>query len=152
MRQIDIKLNLDAVAPLLDVVKAVGDTLDNELAAPQHLEGIDADLRDSWREELITGQNADVATLLGLFDSEFFSSGTISLYEGRTDPILRACAAVRLRLRESHLSGLTNEALENDEIRPDEMPDDESRAFLCYLFLAKISEVIVEHFDPEATE
>lgn len=152
MRQIDIKLNLAAVAPLLDVVKSVGDSLDKELAAPQQLEGIDAELRDAWHEELITGQNADVATLLGLFDSDFFSNGTISLYEGQTDPILRACAAVRLRLREKHLANLTNEALENDEVRPDEMPDDESRAFLCYLFLAKISEVIVEHFDPLASE
>ncbi len=148
MKRIEVKLSLAVVAPLLDVVKSVGDSLHDDLAAPVQLEQIDDDLRNDWRDELIAAQNGDVANLLALFDSEFFSTGVVNLDEDNADAILRACAAVRLCLRQRHLRKVSDEDLEGSDILLEELPEDQRRAFMCYLFLATVQELVIEHLEP----
>ena len=94
MKRIEVKLSLGVVAPLLDVIKSAADTLEDDLAATLPLEQVDADLRDTWRSELVAAQNGDVAALLALFDSDFFANGVVNFDEDNSDSILRACAAV----------------------------------------------------------
>ena len=152
MKRIEVKLSLGVVAPLLDVVKAVGDSLDDELAAPVALEQIDKDLRSEWRDELIAAQNGDVRNLLALFDSELFASGVVNFDEDNADAILRSCAAVRLRLRERHLSVFADEVLETGEVLLEEMAEPERRHFMCYLFLATVQELVIEHLEPSLSD
>ena len=85
MKRIEVKLSLGVVAPLLDVIKTVEDSLDDELAAPIALDQVDDDLRTEWRDELIASQNGDVRNLLALFDSEFFASGVVNFDEDNAD-------------------------------------------------------------------
>ncbi|WP_221032553.1 hypothetical protein [Actomonas aquatica] len=151
MKRIEVKLSLGVVAPLLDVIKSVADSLDDSLAAPQALERVDAELRDTWRSELVAGQNGDVATLLALFDSDFFANGIVNFDEDNGDAILRACSAVRLRLRERYLQHLPDEELESGDIDLEELQDDTQRAFMCYLFLATVQELIIEHLSGNAS-
>src|SRR5690606_28897156 len=132
MKRIEVKLSLGVVAPLLDVIKAAADTLDDDLAAPQAIEQVDAELRDSWRDELVAGQNGDVATLLALFDSEFFASGVVNFDEDNADAILRACAAVRLRLRERFLDDIPDDSLECGDVEVEDLEDPARRSFMCY--------------------
>ncbi|MCC5023108.1 MAG: hypothetical protein J6386_10110 [Candidatus Synoicihabitans palmerolidicus] len=138
MKRIEVKLSLAVVAPLLDVIMLAADSLDDELAAPLPLEQVDADLREPWREELVQGQNGDVATLLALFDSDFFASGVVNFAEDNADCILRACAAVRLRLRDRFLTDISDEMLECGDVDLDDLPEGDRRAFMCYLFLATV--------------
>lgn len=152
MKRIEVKLSLGVVAPLLDVIKAVEDSLDDELAAPVALDQIDAGLRSEWRDELIAAQNGDIRNLLALFDSEFFTSGVVNFDEDNADAILRSCAAVRLRLRERYLSTFSDEILETGEVALEEMPDADRRYFMCYLFLATVQELVIEHLEPSLTE
>src|SRR5471032_2495961 len=106
MKRVEVKLSLPVVAPLLDVIKSAADSLQGRLAAPLAMEDLDADFRDAWTGELLAGQNEDVRAMLALFDSEFFSTGVIGFDEENAEAIVRACSAVRLRLRAAHLMGL----------------------------------------------
>ena len=73
MKRIEVKLALAVVAPLLDVIKAMADGLRQNLAAPLGPADLDAEFSAAWTGELLEAQNADVATLLAMFDDEFFS-------------------------------------------------------------------------------
>jgi len=147
MKRIEVKLSLGVVAPLLDVIKAVEASLEDELAADLPMEQVDVELRDDWRAELVSEQNGDVARLLALFDSDFFASGTVAFDEDNADSILKACAAVRLRLRDRFLDQISDEMLERGDVELEELDDDDRRAFMCYLFLATVQELIIEHLE-----
>ncbi|HRE82525.1 MAG TPA: hypothetical protein PLN52_15880 [Opitutaceae bacterium] len=147
MKRIEVRLSLAVVAPLLDVIKATGDSLQTELAAPNTLGDIEPDLRDDWRSELLESQNSEVRHLLALFDNEFFANGVIAFDGSNAEPVVRACAAVRLKLRETYLTELNEDLLESGEIEIEELPEPGRKAFMCYLFLATIQELIIQHLD-----
>ena len=147
MKRIEVKLSLSIVAPLLDVIRLLVDGLSEKLAAPQELGDVDEDFRDAWLAELITGQTADVKALLALFDEEFFSEGIVAFDEDNAEPIVRACAAVRLRLREVYLRGLGDDTLEGGDVELEDLAEDVRKAFMCYLFLATVQELIIQHLD-----
>ena len=90
MKRIEIKLALPVVAPLLDVIKELADSLKKNLAAPLALDDLDADFKDAWVGELLSAQNDDVHTLLALFDDEFFSEGIVAFDEQNAETIVRA--------------------------------------------------------------
>lgn len=152
MKRIEVKLSLPVVAPLLDVIKEAADSLSSDLAASNTLVEVEAELRDTWRDELLLSQNEEVKQLLALFDTEFFSSGVVAFDSSNAEPIVRACAAVRLRLRERFLLDLKEEVLESGEIELEALEEPSRRAFMCYLFLATIQELIIQHLDSSILE
>ena len=152
MKRVEVKLNLEAVAPLLDVIKDAADDLRPRLAAKQSVPGHDEEFAGEWKRELLEGQNTDLSAFLSLFGSEFFSSGMVPLDASNREAILRACSAVRLRLREKHLQALGDEALESGETPLDDLPEIQHKAFAAYVFLATLQELIVQHLDPTDLE
>ncbi|HKB56221.1 MAG TPA: hypothetical protein VKC51_01415 [Lacunisphaera sp.] len=152
MKRVEVKLNLEAVAPLLDVIKDAADDLRPELAvAPQVLDQ-EEEFSDGWKRELLHGQNTDIGLFLALFGNEFFLTGVVPLDPTNSEAILRACSAVRLRLRAKHLEPLGEEALESGEVPLEEMPETQRKAFAAYVFLATLQELIVQHLDPTVLE
>lgn len=152
MKRIEVKLSLEVVAPLLDVIKATADSLADELAAPNALQDLEPELRDTWRAELLLSQNEEVRQLLGLFDADFFATGVVAFDGANAEPIVRACAAIRLRLRERFLRGLNEEVLESGDIELEALEEPARRAFMSYLFLATIQELIIQHLDSSILE
>lgn len=147
MKRIEVKLALPVVAPLLDVIKELADNLRKNLAATLDMKDIEPDFRDAWVGELLSAQNDDVRTLLALFDDEFFSDGVVAFDESNAEVIVRACAAVRLRLRERYLKPLGDEMLESGDVDLNTLEEPLRKAFMCYLFLATIQELIIQHLD-----
>ncbi|MBK9991073.1 MAG: hypothetical protein IPP19_10145 [Verrucomicrobia bacterium] len=147
MKRIEVRLSLEVVAPLLDVVKEVSDALQGKLAAPLDIGEVDADMREFWRDELVAAQNGDIAKLLALFDKEFFSNGVIVFDADNAEPVMRACSAVRLRMREENLKGIEDETLETGNVEIDQLTEQVRRYFMCYLFLATLQELIIQHLD-----
>jgi hypothetical protein len=148
MKRIEIKLSLPAVAPLLDVIKAMADTLGDSLAAPAGLDDLDADFRAAWQAELLTAQNGDVRALLALFNKEFFTAPhVVTLDEDNAEPIARACSALRLRLRGHALAGLADEDLEGGAVEVLSLAEPVRRAFMAYVFLATLQDLILSHLD-----
>jgi hypothetical protein len=152
MKRIEVKLALPVVAPLLDVIREVAEGLRTGLAAPLALTDVDEELRDTWVSDLLTTQSTEVQALLGLFNDEFFSEGVVAFDEENAEIIVRACAAVRLRLREIYLTRLDDEALETGDIDVMKLDDPLRKAFMCYLFLATIQELIIQHLDESILE
>lgn len=147
MKRIEVKLALPVVAPLLDVIKELADGLRKNLAAPIALDDLDAEFRDAWVGELVTSQSEDVQRLLALFDDEFFREGVVAFDEENAECIVRACAAIRLRLREHYLKPVGDETLETGEVDMTTLEEPLRRAFMCYLFLATVQELIIQHLD-----
>jgi hypothetical protein len=147
MKRIEVKLSLPVVAPLLDLMKASSDVLQAQIAAPLTLDDIDADFRDEWRAELLAGQQEELSALMGLFDSDFFVNAVVAFDEDNAEIIVRACSALRLRLRRHDLRRLNDEQLESGGIDVDTLPEPLRKPFMCYLFLATIQELIIQHLD-----
>ena len=147
MKRIEVKLALPVVAPLLDIVKELADSLRRDLAAPLVLSDLDAEFHAAWVDELLASQNEEVRTLLSLFDDEFFAEGVVAFDEENAEVIVRACAAVRLQLREHYLKPLGDETLESSNIDLNALDEPHRKAFMCYLFLATIQELIIQHLD-----
>ena len=152
MKRIEIKLHLEVVAPLLDVIKAVADDLEPRLALDLNVPGEDNDFKEGWETELLAGQTSDIQMLLGMFDREFFSTGTIAFDPTNCEPILRACSALRLRLRETQLTALGDENLESNEVPLAEMSEEQRKVFATYVLLATLQELLVHHLDPNVPE
>ena len=147
MKRIEVKLSLPVVAPLLDVIRELAGGLRQNLAVPPALTDLDEEFRAAWADELLSGQTDDVQTLLALFDGEFFTEGVVAFDEDNAEVILRACAAVRLRLRERYLKPMGDEALESGEVDLQTLEEALRKAFMCYLFLATVQELIIQHLD-----
>jgi hypothetical protein len=147
MKRIEVKLALPVVAPLLDVIKELADGLRRNLAAPLALQDLDPEFQASWVDELLNTQNEEVRMLLALFDDNFFSEGVVAFDENNAEVIVRACAAIRLRLREVFLKPMGDEMLESGDVNLESLDDRLRKAFMCYLFLATIQELIIQHLD-----
>jgi len=152
MKHIEVKLSLPVVAPLLDVIKTAADTLQSSLAAPLGVQDIDPEFREAWTEELLHSQNEELATLLALFDKEFFATGVVSFDAKNGEVVVRACAALRLRLRGTVLKAVTDAALESGEIAVESLTEAQRKAFMCFLFLATIQDLIIQDIDTLGAE
>lgn len=147
MKRIEVKLSLTVVAPLLDLMKAASDVLEAQIAAPLTLEDIDADFRDEWKAELLKGQHEELHALMGLFNSEFFVNGVVAFDEDNAEIIVRACSAIRLRLRRHDLKTLEDDQLESGAVEMENLPEALQKPFMCYVFLGTIQELIIQHLD-----
>lgn len=152
MKRIEIKLSLSVVAPLLDVIKNVSDSVANRLVIPLEDMHLDPEMNEVWKDDLQAQQNEQLQTLLGLFDAEFFSSGAIGLDATNAERVIRACSAVRLVLRENHLKSLDDESLEAGEVDIDTLAEPLQKSFMCYIFLATLQELIIQHLDSSILE
>jgi hypothetical protein len=146
-RRVEVKLSLPVVAPLLDVIRELSSELEKTLAAPQALHDLDQEFRGAWIGDLLDSQNGDLRALLSLFDGEFFTEGVVAFDETNAEPIVRACTAFRLHLRERRLKSLSDEALETGDVEMAGLDDPVRKAFMCYLFLATVQELIIQHLD-----
>jgi hypothetical protein len=147
MKRIEVKLAVHVVAPLLDVIKGMADSLRHELASPYTPGGLDEEFDTAWSGELLAAQTVDLQVLLALFNEAFFADGVIAFDEDNAEQIVRATAAVRLRLRTQHLGPLGDETLETGNVELERLDEPLRKAFMCYLFLATIQELIIQHMD-----
>ena len=149
-----MRLSIPAVAPLLDLIKSVSDELHVHLAVPLVLSDSDAELAAVWREDLLESQREDCDRLFSLFDQDFFDEGVVAFDRDNAEAVLRACAALRLRFRETHLAKITDDALEALEANSSmgELDEIAQKAFACFLFLDELQKIILKYLDPMAEE
>ena len=152
MKQVEIRLNISAVAPLLDVIKTAADDLRDTLAVKATFPEHDAEFNETWTQDLMAGQNSDVRELLGLFDTEFFTDGAIAIDSGNCDSLLRACSALRIRILTRWLGQVSPEILEDEDAPADLIPVEIRLPFAAYTFLDQIQKIILEHLSPAGTE
>lgn len=154
MKRVEVRLSIPAVAPLLDLIKSVADELRETLAVPLALSDADADLATVWKDDLLASQRDDCDRLFSLFDQEFFSEGVVAFDRDNAEPVLRACAALRLRFRQTHLANIPDDALEALEASTSmsDLAENIQKAFACFLFLDELQKIILKYLDPMAEE
>jgi len=152
MKQVEIKLNISAVAPLLDIIKQAADDLRTTLAIRANFPEQDVEFIETWTQDLMAGQNSDVRALLGLFGSEFFADGAISIDSSNCDSLLRGCAAVRIRIANRWLQELPVELIEDEDAPVADVPEELRLPFAAYTFLDQIQKIILEHLNPAVAE
>ncbi len=152
MKQVEIRLNISAVAPLLDVIKQAADDLRSTLAIRARFPEEDSDFSETWVQELMAAQNSDVREFLALFDSEFFAEGTVAIDGDSADSLLRACAALRLRIHERWLRQVPADILEDEDAEISAVPVEIRLPFAAYTFLDQVQKIILEHLSPAGTE
>ena len=145
MRSIEVTLNVDVVAPLLDFIQPVLRLLESEPAFAADMAQADCELESVWRDGLIQTQVADCKCLVGLFGREFLDSGRIELNDGNADAVLRAAAAIRLKLRQTALRHIGDDTLTTERIDPEAITREERLGFEAFIFLERIQEVIIKH-------
>lgn len=149
MKRIEVRLSLPIVAPLLDLIKTAGETLEAQVAAPLTLDDVDVDIRADWKSELLEGQREELRALLGLFNSDFFVNGVVAFDGENAEVVARACSAVRLRLRRHDLRALGDEQLEAGGVDMERLPESLQKPYMTYIFLGTIQELIIQHLDSE---
>ena len=154
MKRVEVRLSIPAVAPLLDLIKAIADELRTNLAVPLALSDSDAELAAVWNEDLLASQRDDCDRLFSLFNQEFFSEGVVAFDRENAEPVLRACAALRLRFRSTRLAHIPDDTLEALEASSSlgNMSEDVQKAFACFLFLDELQKIILKYLDPMAVE
>lgn len=152
MKQVEIRLNIDAVAPLLDVIKLAADDLRSTLAIRATFPEEDAEFNETWTQDLMAGQNSDVRELLGLFDSDFFSDGAIAIDSNNCDSLLRGCSALRIRILMRWLQKVPADIIEDEDAPLSAIPLEIRLPFAAYTFLDQIQKIILEHLSPAGTE
>jgi len=151
-KRIEIKLNIGAVAPLLDVIKQSTDDLRNRLAIQATFPEVDRDFAETWTQELLAGQNSDVRELLGLFGPDFFTEGVVAIDSGNCESLLRACSALRLQIHQRWLQSISPDLLEDEDVPVEAIPESLRLPFSSYTFLDQIQKIILEHLDPAGAE
>lgn len=148
MPDISLKMHPGLIAVLNDFVSSCANSLiEKGLAQSVQTPEDDDDLAETWYEHLREAMRRDCQQILKLIRAPEFGRGPVSVSEEEMYGILRACSAVRLRLRETSLSKIPDEALENGDLSMDIVDMDLRRALSAYVFLAYLQESIVEALD-----
>ena len=109
-------------------------------------------MRRLWLDELLQTQKEDCDFLLHLLRNERFGQEPLILEETTAEGVLRACSAVRLKLRHGALAKIPDHQLETGEMGFEDLPPPARPAFLCYLVLAGLQTFIIHALDPASAE
>ncbi|MCH6258325.1 hypothetical protein MLD52_17320 [Puniceicoccaceae bacterium K14] len=148
-----MRLNVEAVKPLLDHIKPLIEALHNQLASPgSPPDDEDEDMVGFWQQDLLISQQQDVSLLVNLFDDQFMETGRAILDLEKADQLLRACAALRLKLRECSLAKVEESVLESGEIDFESFDLDERIGYGAYMLFASLQEMIIAQIEGPAQD
>lgn len=146
--RIEFVVDREVIESLLPVMIAAAEALQGRTAVKVELPADAADLAEGWRESLSEALGHDVASLLSFLQNPALAEGAITLDEGPAEGVMRACSAVRLRIRETLLGGIADRHLETGRVNVGRLALDQRRAYFCYILLAGLQESIIESLDP----
>tara|TARA_B110000037_G_C16761739_1_gene359539 strand:- start:31 stop:537 length:507 start_codon:yes stop_codon:yes gene_type:complete len=152
MSPIEMRLNVEAVKPLLEHIRPLLEQLNDTLASPGQAPEDDEMMAEFWHTDLINSQRADVAALVALFDGTFLETGRTVIFMDKADLLVRACTVIRLKLRETSLGEIGDEALESGEFEFEDLGFDARMGYGAYMLFASLQEMIIAQIDKEAGE
>lgn len=110
----------------------------------------DEELDEFWRESLLEQLRADCDELLEQLGSFGEGSHQLAMTPEQAEALLRASSAVRLKIRELHLSDIPDESLEEGFCNLESLPLDTRRNYMCYAFLASLQATLIAELDQRA--
>jgi len=143
MRQIEIRLDPAMVESLLEAIRPVMTKLESELATPAEFPDEDELMEDFWKSDLLNSQKAEIEVIRNLFDDEFLLSGRALISSDEMDLVIRACAAIRLKLRETILEPISDSQLEEGALEEVDWSEDLQIGYAAYALFASLQELII---------
>lgn len=147
-RQLEFRLNPEAVRPLVLHFRSLVDFAKDGLVAENEPPTSDQVMSEVWVGDLLESQRRDINALNELFDDRFLDTGRATVDEGDVDLVLRGCAAIRLVLRDSTLSRFEDDCLERGEVEVGKITAEEEIGYGVYILLASLQELIISQLDP----
>lgn len=147
MSPIEIRLNPALVASLLETISPALEQLEGELASPAPTPDQDELMEDVWMGDLLESQREEMAIIVQLFDEDFMESGRAIILPEDMDRVLRACSAIRLKLRQTALAPLDDQELEEGELEDIQWTDALKVGYAAYSLFASLQELIVAQMD-----
>ena len=153
-KRLELKLPVAVVGPLIEFLLPLArETGDAALGFEPNLDAIEEDFRDDWRADVAGQSQDDQMRFAAIFDTEEFrQDGTAEFGSEDCEPLLRASAALRLKLRTRKLNAIADAALETGEIDFARLNKDERLAMTSYMLLASLQEIVIRHLDPSSEE
>ena len=94
---------------LLEKVEAITEFLNDNLEVETQMPEDDEVLQIAWQADLLETLHYDIDYLFTVLRDRDFGSGELIMEDGVAESVVRACSAIRLKLRESALLTLTNQ-------------------------------------------
>tara|TARA_B100000029_G_C17000180_1_gene750887 strand:+ start:65 stop:514 length:450 start_codon:yes stop_codon:yes gene_type:complete len=107
----------------------------------------DPDLVEAWEDGLREDLDVDIQAMEQLFVKNRLGEESIELKPDIAERVLRACSAVRLRLRTKNMVDLPDTALELGDVAMEQMDPEVRVAYFTYGLLAYIQEELVALLD-----
>lgn len=149
MKPIEIRLDPALVESLLESIAPILELLENELAMPAEFPEDDELLEDFWNNDLLNAQREEIAVISGMFDEDFMETGRALIEPEDMDKVLRACSAIRLKIRETMLGSIDDSKLEEGDLEDIEWTDEMQIGYAAYALFASLQELIVAQMSGE---
>lgn len=147
MNPIEIRLDPALVAALLDTIRPALEGLETELASAADVPADDDMLENFWKNDLLDSQREEVAAISELFDLDFMESGRAIIVPDNMERVLRACSAIRLRLRDTALSSISDQQLEEGTLEDVAWTRELQEAYAAYSLFGHLQELIVAQIE-----
>lgn len=149
-KRLEIKLPAEVVEPVFGLLVPMARE-DDELAIDPRLGKIDADFREIWTDDLKAALRSDCGRFLDVFDRPEFRATGVTDFDGEhLDAIIRACSALRLKLRTHKLTAVADSVLEEGEVDFARLNRSEQTAMVAYMFLGSLQEIMIRQIDAAA--
>lgn len=143
MKPIEIRLDPAMVESLLETIGPALESLEDELATPAEFPEDDELMENFWKSDLLESQREELAVIAQLFDEEFLESGRAIIAPEDMEKVIRACSAIRLKLRSTLLGPLSDAQLEEGDLEGVEWSDALQIGYAAYALFASLQELIV---------
>jgi hypothetical protein len=108
----------------------------------------DEEFEALWNESLIEQLDNDCNHLLLFLEDNRGGKG-LTIPKSSVDAVLRGATAVRIKIQQNLLKGIPEVDLENGTVRMDLLPAKKQQAYLLFVFLATLQELIIQQIAPE---
>lgn len=152
MVKIDLSVDAHMLVAILEMVHTVVESVSGAIMVSLPFPEDDPDLREAWERDLTEALGRDCDFLVDVLHNNKFGKGELVLDDETAEGVLRACAAIRIKLRESALQRMSDRTLESGDIDILTLPLEQQRAFACYLFLAGLQSLIIRELDPASED
>lgn len=148
MPEISLNIKPHFLEILQGLSEEISSYLFEELAIPVTFPDDDPEMAFIWRETLLEQLNVDCQELIDFLREEQLDGESFHLERARIESIVRACSAVRQKIRFLCFNEFEDSFLESYEQELDTLPKEFQKIYACYTLLAVIQETLVCSIDP----
>lgn len=143
MPEIPFKLQKEFVSVIGEMSMRVAELFGNKLAISADLPKDDPELAEAWHDSLIETLHQDIRCLVHFIEDERFGQEPIWLEDSVAEGVLKACSAIRIKIRELYLQKLTDSEIEEGEFSEKRLDAQGKRAYLTYTSLAMLQGIVI---------